>query len=398
MIREIAVEALTELHNRKRALREEIVHQLADSMKAVGLINPITVRPDASGYVLIAGSHRWHAAKLLKWESIQAHIVEGMDAVDAELMEIDENLIKADLSPAERSIHFAERKRLYEERHPETKHGATGRGGKRDANLASFSKDAASKTRKGERTISRDVERATKISDIASVVGTCLDKGDELDALAELPEDKQRSLIATAASGEKVSAKNVLKRILREEKEHELGAYQIALPTKQYGVIYADPPWRFEPYSRETGIGKAADNHYPTMRLDQIKEMEVPAAKDCVLFLWATVPMEGQAHSVMSAWGFTYKSQLVWVKDHAGTGYWFRNQHEVLLVGTRGSVPAPAPGTQARSAIHVAVSAHSVKPAVFRELIEQMFPTLPRLEMFARGSIPGWDVWGNQAA
>ena len=76
-----------------------------------------------------------------------------------------------------------------------------------------------------------------------------------------------------------------------------------------FGVIYADPPWRFEPYTRDTGMDRAADNHYPTMTLDEIKALDVPsiAAEDCVLFLWATAPMLPQALEVMTAWGFTYK-------------------------------------------------------------------------------------------
>ena len=79
-----------------------------------------------------------------------------------------------------------------------------------------------------------------------------------------------------------------------------------------------------------------------------IAARDVPsiAADDCVLFLWATSPMLPQALEVMKAWGFAYVSGAVWVKDRIGTGYWFRNRHELLLVGTRGNVPAPAMGTQ----------------------------------------------------
>jgi N6-adenosine-specific RNA methylase IME4 len=84
------------------------------------------------------------------------------------------------------------------------------------------------------------------------------------------------------------------------------------------------------------------------------------------------------------------------VKDRLGTGYWFRNKHELLLVGTRGDVPAPAPGTQFASVIEAAVGAHSAKPIAFAEMIEEMFPTLPALELFARSPREGWDVWWNE--
>lgn len=88
-----------------------------------------------------------------------------------------------------------------------------------------------------------------------------------------------------------------------------------------YGVILADPPWRFEPYSRITGMDRAADNHYPTMTTAKISKLAVPAAKDCALFLWATAPMLLDPLTVMTAWKFTYKSHLVWAKNRIGTGY-----------------------------------------------------------------------------
>src|SRR6202000_2117682 len=141
----------------------------------------------------------------------------------------------------------------------------------------------------------------------------------------------------------------------------------MALPNKRYGVILADPEWRFEPYSRETGMDRAADNHYPTSDTEAIaaRDVEKIAAPDCVLFLWATAPMLPQALQVMQAWGFAYKSHCIWAKDLVGTGYWFRNQHELLLVGTRGDIPAPAMGTQAKSILQAAVGRHSEKPEAF---------------------------------
>jgi N6-adenosine-specific RNA methylase IME4 len=85
-------------------------------------------------------------------------------------------------------------------------------------------------------------------------------------------------------------------------------------------------------------------------------------------------------------------------KGRAGIGFWFRNAHELLLVGVRGTVPAPAPGNQRTSIIDTPAREHSRKPEVFHEIIEAYFPTLPRIELFARGhSRCGWDVWGNEA-
>jgi N6-adenosine-specific RNA methylase IME4 len=146
-------------------------------------------------------------------------------------------------------------------------------------------------------------------------------------------------------------------------------------------------------------MDRSADNHYPTSDLEVIAARDVPsiAADNCALFLWATVPMLPQALYVMDKWGFRYKSQVVWVKDRIGTGFWFRNKHELLLLGTRGRVPCPAPGTQWPSVIVAPRSRHSSKPDVFFELIEAYFPNLSKIELNRRGPArTGWSAWGNE--
>jgi N6-adenosine-specific RNA methylase IME4 len=190
------------------------------------------------------------------------------------------------------------------------------------------------------------------------------------------------------------------KKAHRAKRERELGKRQRALPDKRYGVILADPEYQFEPWSRETGMDRAADNHYPTSALDVIKSRDVAsiAAEDCILFLWATVPMLPHALVVMSAWGFDYRSHYVWAKDSPGTGYWNRNTHDILLIGTRGSIPAPAPGTQWYSVINAPRGAHSAKPEVFLRMIEEYYPTLLKIELNRRGPArPSWDAWGFEA-
>lgn len=197
---------------------------------------------------------------------------------------------------------------------------------------------------------------------------------------------------------------NTEKKERRTAKEIALAGKIRALPNKRYGVIYADPEWRFEPYSRESGMDRAPDNHYPTSATADIAARDVAsiAADDCVLFLWATAPMLLDAADVMKAWGFTYKSHAIWHKertgDGRGTGYWFLGDHEVLMVGTKGNIPAPAMGTQARSVFGAPVGEHSAKPETALEIIEAYFPNLPKIELNRRGPPrPGWDGWGLEA-
>jgi N6-adenosine-specific RNA methylase IME4 len=192
-----------------------------------------------------------------------------------------------------------------------------------------------------------------------------------------------------------------LKQERREAHERDTAAKILALPDKQYGVIYADPEWRFKVWSVVTGSGRSAANHFSTSFTKAIKArpIETIAAKNCVLFLWATAAMELHAHEVMAAWSFTYKSQIIWEKPDLGTGYWFREKHELLLVGTRRKIPAPAPGKQWPSVIQAPRGAgkFSEKPAIFAEMIEAYFPNLPKIELNCRGKPrPGWDAWGAE--
>ena len=221
------------------------------------------------------------------------------------------------------------------------------------------------------------------------------------DAAGKYTPETQKALapVVKALRAEKVEAT----KEHREIREAELGAKQIALPDQNFGVIYADPAWRFMVRS-EACMLRSADNHYPTMTLEEIKAYGVQyiAAKDSVLFLWATAPMLPQALEVMAAWGFEYKTHFVWLKDRTGTGYWNLNQHELLLVGTKGGIPCPAAGTQYPSVIEPEPDPHrrhSEKPDEFRKMIEDYFPTLPKHECFYRGKEPppGWDVSGNEA-
>jgi N6-adenosine-specific RNA methylase IME4 len=184
----------------------------------------------------------------------------------------------------------------------------------------------------------------------------------------------------------------------RSRRERELADKICALPSRKYGVIYADPPWKFAPWGAN-GMDRSAANHYPEQEAADIMALDVDriAYDDCALFLWATVPMLEVGLAVLRAWGFSYRTNFNWTKDQLGLGFWNRNKHEHLLLGVRGKPPAPAQGTQWPSVIEALRTAHSAKPDIFYELIEQYFPTVPKLELYARKSRSGWDAWGNES-
>lgn len=165
------------------------------------------------------------------------------------------------------------------------------------------------------------------------------------------------------------------------------------LPEGPFGLIYADPPWRMG--SPDSPF--APEQQYPTLPLEEIKAIEVPAGDDCVLFIWVVNCLLPEGLDVLRAWGFTYRSSLVWVKNGIGPGIWFRQRFEQLLVGTKGQISPPEPEDRCDSVIDSRRQRHSQKPTEAYERIEQMYPQLPKLELFARNTRPGWTSWGNQA-
>lgn len=162
----------------------------------------------------------------------------------------------------------------------------------------------------------------------------------------------------------------------------------------QCAVVYADPPWR---YDHNEASNRDIENQYTTMTTAAISALEVPAGENSVLFMWATNPKLTEALDVMTAWGFSYRTNMVWVKDRIGMGYYARSQHELLLIGKRGNLPMPDPSSRPASVVTAARAEHSRKPEVFYELIETMYDGLPLAEMFARQARDGWIAWGHQA-
>jgi len=169
---------------------------------------------------------------------------------------------------------------------------------------------------------------------------------------------------------------------------------------KTYQVIYADPPWRYD-FSKTDS--REIENQYPTMDIEDIKSLNVPSAENAVLYLWATAPKLQEGLDVVKAWGFQYKTHAIWDKGSVGMGYWFRGQHELLLVGVKGHVSPPAQELRISSVILQNKGQHSAKPDYVREMIGEWFPTETKLEMFARQDQSNlfqqnihWDTWGNE--
>lgn len=168
----------------------------------------------------------------------------------------------------------------------------------------------------------------------------------------------------------------------------------IPFPKKKYQIIYADPPWQYR--KNTVPPNRRIENQYPTMAIKDILSLAVPADDNCVLYLWVTYPFLVEGLQVIEAWGFEYKSCLVWDKEIIGCGYWFRGQHEFLLVGVRGNVKPPPNSLRISSVYRQRRAKHSQKPEKIRQLISAWYPSERKIELFARKKTKGWDVWGDE--
>lgn len=165
----------------------------------------------------------------------------------------------------------------------------------------------------------------------------------------------------------------------------------------KYQVIYADPPWE---YRHCASNSRKIENHYQTMKLEDIKGIAVPSDENSVLYLWTTAPKIEEGLGVLNAWGFDYRSCLIWDKEIIGIGYWFRGQHEILLVGVKGKFPPPPSALRVSSVLRTKRASHSDKPDIVRHWIEKWYPKCSKLEMFCRDHTPlfssNWHRWGNE--
>lgn len=230
------------------------------------------------------------------------------------------------------------------------------------------------------------------------ISGRQLDKVGDIVEFAT-PEQKEK-----LNNGEE-SINAVYDQLKRERKFQERIAKRSALPEGKFNVIYADPPWQYDNKLVKWG---AAELHYAAMSIEEIcnyKDVTGTPIQDkfwdnAVLFLWATNPFLEDALEVVKAWGFEYKTNMVWVKTglkRPGSGFYIRGRHELLFICIRGSfLPYQKGKEPIGSIIEADVGEHSTKPEVFYEIIEKMYSDCKYLELFARKKRPGWKSWGEE--
>lgn len=212
---------------------------------------------------------------------------------------------------------------------------------------------------------------------------------------AEIVEAKAKAMELTSSGMLKV-AKDIKQQHQREQKRMAA----VSLPPKVYNVIYADPPWQYS----NTGVHGAANHHYGTMSIEQLEclleKIGLNVAKDAVLFLWITNPLMAEAFHLIERWGFSYKSNMVWIKtdlQKPGSGFYVRGRHELLFICTRGNfTPLVDVSPPIGSVVESPIQEHSRKPEIFYDIIERLYPECNYIELFARSQRNGWEGWGNE--
>ena len=218
--------------------------------------------------------------------------------------------------------------------------------------------------------------------------------------VAHLEPDEQKDMLAWAVENEAS-----VMDIKDEKRRRKMAAtFESGDLEGLYSVFYADPPWQYG----DSGVISESDNygraerHYETMSINELcdigPDIKRVSADDSVLFLWVTSPIVSECFEVIEAWGFNYKASFIWDKVGHNYGHYNSVRHEILLVCTRGSY-LPENGQLFDSVQSIEKSrTHSEKPEEFRQIIDTLYPSGDRIELFARQPVPGWKTWGDQAA
>ena len=199
--------------------------------------------------------------------------------------------------------------------------------------------------------------------------------------------------------GKNISMNKLITQYLPEPKKEKTPE----LPQGKYNVIYADPPWAYD-VDLSSGATRSPTNNYPVMDLEELKNFGVKVKeisnKDCVLFMWITAPKLNWMNDVLEAWGFEYKTNLIWDKIKPNMGHYFSVRHEILVIAGKGNCSPKCDGKTIQSIDSVQSieksARHSEKPKEFYKIIETLYPDSKKIELFARNKTQGFEAWGNE--
>jgi len=368
---------LADIKNTEPQREHGSLEGLKQSISEVGLINPLTIDDDGN---LLAGRRRYCALCELGYTELDGSQVRVLpingDKLKAFRIAIDENLKRKPLSNPEIATAIKE--------YDELKRKIEGSQPRGNPNLLHCNKLARGWTQK---------QTANELGISQPAVVKAIKIATMIEEHPELVKEK----------GVRILHKWGEQRGQFKLQDMETSPEALALPPGIFSVIYADPPWRYD-FDVDS---RATEKHYPTLTESQISnyvdlsgiKIQSKFADDAILYLWATAPKLDIAMNVIERWGFTYKTNMVWVKDKIGLGWYCRNQHELLLIAERGNMPLPAPAIRPPSTFSYPRSNHSRKPIEIYDIIEKCYPSDKYLELFGLKTDkprPKWVIFGNE--
>ena len=323
--------------------------ELKEDIKQNGLFDPIVLHEGK----ILDGRNRYNACEELKIKPKTTKF-EGDDALTYVM---STNLKRRHLTDSQKAV-VGRRYKIY------------------------YAKFAKERMLKG--TLSNQFDRGTatdKAGEVAGVSGRYIDMADEV--IEKKPEMEEKIM-----SG-KVKVKTAYREIKLEEQKKEIE--KVKKVTGEYDVIVIDPPWSYgDAYDEEMNRGTTP---YPTMSLNEIRNIKLPSKKDCILWLWTTNTFIEEALELVDVWGFEKKSIVTWDKKIMGMGRWLRSQTEHCILATKGKPYFN--NKKWTTLISEKRTTHSTKPEIFYEMVEEICAGR-KLDYFARKKRKGWEVWGDE--
>jgi len=379
------------ISSRKRKLNEDKVKELAESMNLLGQLEPITITKDN---VLIAGWHRLEAAKLLGWDEIKAELFDGNE-IECELAEIDENLMRNDLTILEQGEHLARRQELIGRnvgRYAKS-NGSTVLPLKTTAEIAKdigLSETSAQRRMQAARNIVPEVKEAIRNTEIANSTTQLL----QLARLSPAEQIEVARNITDGVSSIADAVRQVKKAQVIANLEN-VEAQEAKKIEGVYDVIVIDPPWPMKKIERDVAPNQV-EFDYPTMSEEELFNLEIPCADNCHVWLWTTQKYLPLALDLLEAWDLKYVCTFVWHKPGGFQPFGLPQYNcEFALYARRGS-PEFIDFKNFMVCFEAPRGAHSEKPQEFYDMVNRVTAGR-RLDMFNRRAIPGFDTWGKEA-
>jgi len=392
------IEIIPEIEGLLFPLQSNELELLEKSILEDGIRDPLVVWPYNDKDILLDGHHRFRLAQKygLSFKTVEKHF-KSLD--EAKQWVLQNQLGRRNLTDEQRAYIQG---KLYEMMKKAPKGFED-----RDLSRAHFEhgdKSAATAKKIGslfgssQATVRRNYEFAKAVDRVREVkpeVAEKIFRGEVKDALTALPqvikkEDPEvvREALERVARGESKKIKKAVMEVKIQKLKKK--AENLKLPDGKYDVIVIDPPWPYgTSYDPET---RRCASPYPEMSIEELKKLKIPAADDCILWLWTTNAFMHEAFHLLEAWGFEPKTILTWVKNRIGLGNWLRGQTEHCILAVKGRPRVNL--TNQSTVLFAKVREHSRKPEEFYQLVDSLCYGR-KLDYFGRGKREGWDVYGT---